>query len=157
MSCWVVVVRKETGHSLRFGILMQNRIGILRLEKGLSLTDLAKAAGTTKAQIQKLERGERRLSLGWMERLARALDVKMSDLLPQGTVACQHGPEEREILDIVSQLPMEDRVVLVRIANELLETLRRWEGYHSRPRATGTSAVVAEPRISSLKRQRAHR
>jgi transcriptional regulator with XRE-family HTH domain len=136
---------------------MQNRIGILRLEKGLSLTELAKAAGTTKAQIQKLERGERRLSLGWMDRLARALDVKISDLLPQGTVACQHGPEEREILDIVSQLPIEDRVVLVRIANELLETLRRWEGHHNGPRAADTSVVAAAPVVPSLKRQRAHR
>jgi len=106
---------------------MQNRIGILRVEKGLSLTDLARLAGTTKAQIQKLERGDRRLSLQWMSRLARALDVKMSDLLPQDTVACQHGAEEREILAIVSQLPAEDRVALVRIANDLLMTFRRWE------------------------------
>ena len=105
---------------------MQNRIGILRVEKGLSLTDLARLAGTTKAQIQKLERGERRLSLQWMSRLARALDVKMSDLLAQDTVACQHGAEEREILAIVSQLPAEDRVALVRIANDLLMTFRRW-------------------------------
>ena len=103
---------------------MQNRIGILRVEKGLSLTDLARLAGTTKAQIQKLERGDRRLSLQWMSRLARALDVKMSDLLPQDTVACQHGAEEREILAIVSQLPAEDRVALVRIANDLLMTFQ---------------------------------
>ena len=106
---------------------MQNRIGILRVEKGLSLTDLARLAGTTKAQIQKLERGERRLSLQWMSRLARALDVKMSDLLPEDTVACQHGPEEREMLAIVAQLPLEDRIALVRIAYDLLMTFRSWE------------------------------
>ena len=126
---------------------MQNRIGILRVEKGLSLTDLARLAGTTKAQIQKLERGDRRLSLQWMSRLARALDVKMSDLLPQDTVACQHGAEEREILAIVSQLPAEDRVALVRIANDLLMTFRRWELGHGR---SGAGDHLDEP----LKRRR---
>jgi transcriptional regulator with XRE-family HTH domain len=133
---------------------MQNRIGILRLQKGLSLTELAKAAGTTKAQIQKLERGDRRLSLGWMERLARALDVKISDLLPQGAVACQHGPEEKEILEIVSQLPIEDRVVLVRMANELLGTLRRWEGRHAGPAAVDQPTMLAETGAPPLKRRR---
>jgi transcriptional regulator with XRE-family HTH domain len=121
---------------------MQNRIGILRVERGLSLTDLARLAGTTKAQIQKLERGERRLSLQWMSRLARALDVKMSDLLPQDTVACQHGAEEREILALVSQLPPEDRVALVRIANDLLMTFRRWELGHGK---SGAGDLLDEP------------
>lgn len=106
---------------------MQNRIGVLRRERGLSLAGLAKAAGTTKAQIQKLERGDRRLSLEWMERLAGALQVKPSDLLPQSAVACQHGPEEREILEIVSKLPAGERVTIVRLAVELMATLRRLE------------------------------
>jgi transcriptional regulator with XRE-family HTH domain len=107
---------------------MQNRIGVLRRERGLSLAALAKAAGTTKAQIQKLERGDRRLSLDWMERLANALQVKPSDLLPESAVSCQHGPEEREILEIVSKLPEGERVTVVRMAVELMATLRRLEG-----------------------------
>jgi transcriptional regulator with XRE-family HTH domain len=106
---------------------MQNRIGVLRRERGLSLAALAKAAGTTKAQIQKLERGDRRLSLDWMERLANALQVKPSDLLPESAVSCQHGPEEREILEIVSKLPEGERVTVVRMAVELMATLRRLE------------------------------
>src|ERR1700712_2524066 len=108
---------------------MQNRIGLLRRERGMSLTDLAKAAGTTKAQVQKLERGERRLSLDWMDRIARALNVKVSDLLPPEVVACQHGSEDREILQIIAQLPSEDRTVLVRIATGLLSTRSKWEGF----------------------------
>jgi hypothetical protein len=85
------------------------------------------------------------------------MDVKMSDLLPQGAVACQHGPEEREILAIVSQLPIEDRIVLVRIASELLETLRRWEGHSGKPRADSASTVPAEIEIPSFKRRRMQR
>lgn len=106
---------------------VKNRISILRKERGLTLAALADAAGTTKAQIQKLERGDRRLSLDWMERLAHAMGVKMSDLLPVNEIACQHGPAETEILKIIRQLPEEDRVVLVQVAKELMGTLRRIE------------------------------
>jgi transcriptional regulator with XRE-family HTH domain len=102
----------------------------------VSLTALAKAAGTTKAQIQKLERGERRLSLDWMDRIAQAMNVKISDLLPADVIACQHGPEDREILEIISQLPPEDRVILVRIATGLLGT--------ARPRSSFGEALVPE-------------
>ena len=87
---------------------------------------------------------------------ARA-DVKMSDLLPQGAVACQRRPEEQEILDLVSQLPAEDRVVLVRIANELVETLRRWEGHREKQHKEGGSAVATDLEASAFKRRRAHR
>lgn len=114
---------------------MKNRIAILRKERGLTLTALAKAAGTTKAQIQKLERGERRLSLEWMERLARAMNVKISDLLPGNEITCQHTAAEAEILDIVQSLPEDDRFLLVRIAKELLGASRRVE-----------TAEVAPPR-----------
>jgi len=104
---------------------MQNRIGVLRRVKGFSLTDLAKAVGTTKAQIQKLERGDRRLSLDWMERLARALDVKMSDLLPTNEVACQHDPAEAAILSMIANLPEADRTILVQMAKRLVDNVEK--------------------------------
>lgn len=117
---------------------MKNRIAILRRERGLTLTALAAASGTTKAQIQKLERGERRLSLDWMERLAPALGVKVWELLPAEETAGPHGPAELEILEIIRQLPEEDRVILVRIAKELMGTLKRIE--------VGKPTVAARPR-----------
>ena len=122
---------------------MQNRISILRRQKGVSLTALAKAAGTTKAQIQKLERGDRRLSLDWMDRIAQAMNVKISELLPADVIACQHGPEDREILEIVSQLPPEDRVILVRIATGLLDTMRSRSSF-------GDAPAPEEAEIASL-------
>jgi transcriptional regulator with XRE-family HTH domain len=128
---------------------MQNRISILRRQKGVSLTALAKAAGTTKAQIQKLERGDRRLSLDWMDRIAQAMNVKISDLLPADVIACQHGPEDREILEIISQLPPEDRVTLVRIATGLLETMRPRSRFGAAPAPeeseTASLADIAPP------------
>jgi len=138
------------------GVSMQNRISILRRQKGVSLTALAKAAGTTKAQIQKLERGDRRLSLDWMDRIAQAMNVKVSDLLPADVIACQHGPEDREILEIVSQLPPEDRVILVRIATGLLDTMRSRSSFGDVPapeEAETASLTAVAPPIATRRRR----
>jgi transcriptional regulator with XRE-family HTH domain len=102
---------------------MQTRIAYLRQQKGLSLGELAKAAGTTKAQIQKLERGDRRLSLEWMERLARALDTKISDLLPAEEVASAQDPADA-LLDVLSRLPSRDRERLIPLFKRVLRTLQ---------------------------------
>lgn len=75
-------------------MIMQNCIAALRHEREVSLALSAERVGTTKAQIQKLEHGHRRLSLGWMEHIACALGVKMSDLPPAEQIACQHTPIE---------------------------------------------------------------
>lgn len=106
---------------------MQNRIGILRRAKRMSQAELAAAIGTTRSQINRLEHGDRRLSLDWMTRIARGLDVKMSELLPHDSAAPPASPAspEEEILRIVSLLPEKDKLMLVGIAREIL---RRGEG-----------------------------
>ncbi|WP_439815939.1 XRE family transcriptional regulator [Zavarzinia sp. CC-PAN008] len=61
---------------------MSNRIAEMRRAAGLSQQDLADAAGTGRSQIVKLERGERRLTVDWMVRLAGPLRCAPRDLLP---------------------------------------------------------------------------
>lgn len=59
-----------------------NRIREWRQKRGWSLQQLAEESGTTRAQIDKLERGERRLTVDWMVRLAKPLACVPADLLP---------------------------------------------------------------------------
>lgn len=59
-----------------------NRIREYRHQKGWSLQQLADACGTSRAQIDKLERGERRLTVDWMLRLSSPLGCDPADLLP---------------------------------------------------------------------------
>lgn len=102
---------------------MSSRITGLRHAKGWSMADLARAAGTTKGQIQKLERGDRRLTFDWMAKLAGAMGVKMSALLPPEEVECPNNSAETEILRFVSEIPMAEKMPFLRIARELLRLI----------------------------------
>lgn len=62
---------------------MQNRIRQIRQQQGLSMQKLADQVGTSKSQIDKLERGQRRLTVDWMMRISKALGVEIASLLPQ--------------------------------------------------------------------------
>jgi transcriptional regulator with XRE-family HTH domain len=64
-----------------------NRIREWRHVQGWSLQRLAEASGTTKSQIDKLEKGERRLTVDWMVRLAKPLGRDPRDLLPKKIAA----------------------------------------------------------------------
>lgn len=54
---------------------MTNYVRRIREQKQLTREVLAKRVGTSTSQITKLERGERKLSQEWMDRLASALGV----------------------------------------------------------------------------------
>ena len=60
---------------------MANRIREFRERARLSMQALADRAGTTASQINKLEKGERRLTVDWMVRLARALEIDPKELV----------------------------------------------------------------------------
>lgn len=59
-----------------------NRIREIRIARGLSAEKLGESCGTSQQQIQRLETGERRLTQGWMEKIAKALRIAPADLLP---------------------------------------------------------------------------
>jgi phage repressor protein C with HTH and peptisase S24 domain/DNA-binding XRE family transcriptional regulator len=58
-----------------------NRIREFRTARSWSLQQLADASGTSKSQIDKLEKGERRLTVDWMVRLAKPLACDPRDLM----------------------------------------------------------------------------
>lgn len=53
----------------------------LRLNRGYSQTDLARRVGLSRPYLSQLESGTRSPSLGLAERLARALDITVDELL----------------------------------------------------------------------------
>lgn len=78
---------------------MITRIREVRRARGMTLDDVAKACDppTTPQTIGRLETGTRTVSVGWLNRIARALGVEAQDLVEGGEtsdlkVAAQLGP-----------------------------------------------------------------
>ena len=71
-----------------------NKIRALRIARNWSQQQLADAARprTTQPQIDRLERGQRKLTQDWMQRLGTALDVEPAALLPDRELHAQVKP-----------------------------------------------------------------
>jgi transcriptional regulator with XRE-family HTH domain len=65
---------------------MITRIREVRRARGMTLDDVARACDppTTPQTIGRLETGTRTVSVGWLNRIAAALDVEASDLVDHG-------------------------------------------------------------------------
>jgi transcriptional regulator with XRE-family HTH domain len=61
------------------------RVRALRLEKGMSQTDLGAELGITFQQIQKYEKGTNRIGAGRLQRIAEVLDVPVSVFFADGS------------------------------------------------------------------------
>lgn len=48
--------------------------------RGISQTELARSLGVAKSEISRLEGGQRRLTIEWMERIAEAMQIKRDQL-----------------------------------------------------------------------------
>lgn len=69
---------------------MENRIAELRKQRGLTYAELGAAAGTSAQQAERLEKGQRKLTQEWMNKLAKALGCEPIDLLvEQKPIAAQ--------------------------------------------------------------------
>ncbi len=63
---------------VRFG----KKLRAARQEQGVSQEKLAELAGLHRTYVSSVERGERNISLLNIERLSKALGLKMADLMP---------------------------------------------------------------------------
>ncbi|HSV28777.1 MAG TPA: helix-turn-helix transcriptional regulator [Candidatus Omnitrophota bacterium] len=99
---------------------MQNRIREIRQDRGLSQEQLADKVGTTKAQISKLEKSQRRLTDQWMRRLAVALECHPGELFADTPVGIT--PEEQAILDLYRGLSEPDKQAAYRVVDAMAKS-----------------------------------
>lgn len=57
------------------------RLQEIRMQRNLSMQQVADIVGTTKSQIDKLEKGERRLTVEWLLKISKALGCPPHDVL----------------------------------------------------------------------------
>lgn len=62
-----------------------NRIAAFRAEKGWSRPRLAERMKTSTQQVERLEKGQRKLTQEWMQRAGAALEIDPAALLPEST------------------------------------------------------------------------
>lgn len=81
-----------------------NRIKELREAAGMSLEDLAAVLGTSRQHVARHERGERRLTIQWINRYAVALEVAPADIMAAPELADVESEIEPATIDGMPQL-----------------------------------------------------
>lgn len=82
---------------------LPNRIRALRKARSWTLAQLAQQVGMTTGHVQKLEVGDRELTLPVMERMASVLGTSVADLLPARLGGL--SDKERLIIDTYREVP----------------------------------------------------
>ena len=96
---------------------MQNRIRELRKAKGLTLQTLADRVQASNQHISHLETGRRRLTIDWIERLAKGLDCDPLALL--GANAEEITEQELLLLKVFRTLNEDQRKAFIAAAAAL--------------------------------------
>ena len=78
---------------------LPNRIREWRLRRKVTLVELAKAIGTTHGHVQKMEVGDRPVTLEWLDRIGAALTVSVGELLHQRQNPLLPTEEETRLLE----------------------------------------------------------
>ncbi len=84
-------------------VLVGNNVRILRLEKGLSQSDLAERLGITFQQIQKYEKAVNRIGSGRLARLSQVLGVSVSRFFQGTEVGGSGGMPPETLTDLLAK------------------------------------------------------
>lgn len=97
-----------------------NRIRELRMLAGLSQQTVADRVGVSKVTISDLERGNMRLDVEYMKRIAAALNVTPADLLPLEANPWALSDDERAIIERYRNGNEEQRQQVQRMADVII-------------------------------------
>lgn len=79
---WRVAVPHQIG--AQSGVASVNNIEKLREARGWARPELAKRMGTSPQQVERLEKGQRKLSQEWIDKAAHAFSVTPADIISEG-------------------------------------------------------------------------
>ena len=97
-----------------------NRIRELRMAAGLSQQTLGDRIGVSKVTISDLERGNMKLDVGYMGRIADAIGVAAADLLPKSLNPDSLSREERMLIERYRSASDEQREQVQKVTDVLL-------------------------------------
>ncbi len=83
-------------------LIVSQRIRELRKTQRVRQKKLAQMVGVSPGALTNFEKGRRRISLDWLQRISEALDTPMAYFLPEERAKCQitaGDPREKRLLD----------------------------------------------------------
>lgn len=106
---------------LQFPVMSRfpNRIRELREEKKISQQRLGDAIGVSKMTISDLERGNIRLSVPYMQKIARELDISPTDLLSPDDNPFSLSDDERILIERYRAASEEERNTIQRVSEAI--------------------------------------
>jgi len=108
-------------------LLIGQRIRARRVERGLSLAQLADRVERAPSHLSVIENGKRELRLGELRRIARALDVGVDDLLatepPSRRAALEIALERAQAGTLYQSLPLPELPVRKSLSDAAIETI----------------------------------
>lgn len=97
----------------------RNFIAHYRRARDFSQDELGEMIGTSQAQVQRLETGERKLTIEWAEKIATALLCNVTQLYYGPDESSD--PTERKLLEAYRNLPEAQRETVLNMADYLAE------------------------------------
>jgi transcriptional regulator with XRE-family HTH domain len=147
----VYSVRGQSGAVLATRI--SANIRRLREEKGWSRPQLGArlTPPTSGQQIEKLEKGERRLTIDWIERVARALGVDPAELIAgQGAQFTLTPQVANEVAMMMAQIALQDDAPSPAIVADLAEAVLALSETFARHPQSRRDPEVARPVVDLL-------
>lgn len=80
-----------------------------RTAKNLSIGQVAEAVGTSRQHMQRMETGERNISLEWLIKLAAFYDVPVGQLIRDGDGL---SDQERDMIEFLRDNPQDAKILL---------------------------------------------
>lgn len=99
---------------------LPNRIREWRKVRGWTMENLAHEIGCSIPQVGDLERGNRPLTVEWMVKIARAIEVKPADLLLPEQNSASLRPDEHDLIDRFRRADPAQRQQIVRMVEILI-------------------------------------
>lgn len=97
------------------------RIRVLRRQAGLTQSELAEKSGLSDNFIGLIERGERQLTVPTVQKLAKVLDVKLSEFFIEEEQASSVDAALRELGQLLKKRNLKDAHLLLSIAKRIFE------------------------------------
>ena len=102
--------------------MLSRNIRELRIERGLTQTELAKAIGVTQGAVYFWEKGINEPTAGYLVKMATLFSVSVDELLSfDGQKPLSVDAETTEMTRLFSRLTKEQRQIMISVAKEILK------------------------------------